>query len=308
MYYAIKAPPYPFFIFAGDALFRPGDFHRKREKTGIFDVIIVEKGRMYLEDNGENFPVCENEVLLLDPRRIHRSYKACDQETYFHWLHFSTTETYTYTNNSKIDLTSNYSFEEKLTIQRETLLIPKYQKLDKQQAAHIYLLLDELESLKIDRYYQTNMYKKQSNFTDSPLKQQQTFMNLLSILAIETHVNHASKISLIALQFIKSHYQEPLTLEEVAAVASCHPTHLIRCFKQDYSITPFKALTEIRIHKSVELLLNTTLTCELIAQLVGFSSVSYFSKKFKEFMGNSPQNFRRQKKSGDYSWSRFLME
>ena len=35
-YANFPSPPYPHFIIAGDALYRPGDIHRKRACIGIF--------------------------------------------------------------------------------------------------------------------------------------------------------------------------------------------------------------------------------------------------------------------------------
>ena len=49
-YANFPSPPYPHFIIAGDALYRPGDIHRKRACIGIFDLVYVEYGELFITD------------------------------------------------------------------------------------------------------------------------------------------------------------------------------------------------------------------------------------------------------------------
>ena len=47
----LTVPGYPYFVSAGSALYRPGDLHRSRSSIGVFDLIYVEYGELYLTDN-----------------------------------------------------------------------------------------------------------------------------------------------------------------------------------------------------------------------------------------------------------------
>ena len=46
-YVNFSTPPYPHFIIAGSALYRPGDAHGRRSNIGIFDLIFIEYGELY---------------------------------------------------------------------------------------------------------------------------------------------------------------------------------------------------------------------------------------------------------------------
>ena len=63
-YIYFSSPPYPHFIIAGDALYRPGDMHSKRACIGIFDMIYVEYGELFITENDHAYHLKENDVLF----------------------------------------------------------------------------------------------------------------------------------------------------------------------------------------------------------------------------------------------------
>ena len=65
-------------------------------------------------------------------------------------------------------------------------------------------------------------------------------------------------------------------------------------FKSAIGKTPLMYITEIRISKAKELLLNTNLTMGEIAELTGFSSQNYFIRVFKKHTGISPKRYSSQ--------------
>jgi AraC-like DNA-binding protein len=56
-------------------------------------------------------------------------------------------------------------------------------------------------------------------------------------------------------------------------------------------------MTSRRIEESKYLLAETDLSMSQIAQLLGFSSLSYFSQIFRKNQGMSPMAFRQSSKS-----------
>ncbi|UOK60917.1 helix-turn-helix transcriptional regulator [Paenibacillus sp. OVF10] len=57
-------------------------------------------------------------------------------------------------------------------------------------------------------------------------------------------------------------------------------------------MTPGAYLTRVRTEKAMELLRGTTLSIEVIAEQVGYSSGSYFIKAFRSITGVTPGEFR----------------
>ncbi|RKJ20852.1 AraC family transcriptional regulator [bacterium D16-50] len=102
-------------------------------------------------------------------------------------------------------------------------------------------------------------------------------------------------------RFIRESYMRQITLEDLTALAGCSKTTLIQAFKEVYGSTPFGYIIQIRLQKAKELLVGTDAGISQISDLIGFQSVHYFSRFFKEKEGYSPMEFRAK-----YAGNRFL--
>jgi AraC-like DNA-binding protein len=86
--------------------------------------------------------------------------------------------------------------------------------------------------------------------------------------------------------------QHPIDFKRFAASVAMSYSVFRRRFKDHTGMAPNQYLLQLRLQKASRLLRSTTLSVERIAELVGFTSVSYFSRFFKERVGVSPLHFR----------------
>lgn len=96
------------------------------------------------------------------------------------------------------------------------------------------------------------------------------------------------------LEYIDAHLADPMTLDELADAASLSPYHLIRSFKAEMGVTPFRWVLQQRVERARRLLEITDLPLATIAYACGFSSQSHFSTSFKQVVGATPAVYRRQ--------------
>ena len=96
-----------------------------------------------------------------------------------------------------------------------------------------------------------------------------------------------------AVVFIQQHYSEPINLEQIAMEANLNPEYLSRVFKEETGYNYSTFLSNIRLKKAEYLLINTVEKVQNIAEMVGYSNVSYFSTIFKKKYGVNPYEFRR---------------
>jgi AraC-like DNA-binding protein len=89
-------------------------------------------------------------------------------------------------------------------------------------------------------------------------------------------------------------FAEPLDVATLAAEAGYAPEHFIRAFAAAYGETPGRYRTRRRVERACELLRSVNLTVTEICQLVGFSSLGTFSARFREIVGASPTEYRRE--------------
>lgn len=93
--------------------------------------------------------------------------------------------------------------------------------------------------------------------------------------------------------YIDLHFKEPLTLQQLAEEAHINRFYLSHIFKEEYGISPINYMISRRIEESKYLIAETDLSMSQIAQLMGFSSLSYFSQAFRNTQGISPREYRQ---------------
>lgn len=95
------------------------------------------------------------------------------------------------------------------------------------------------------------------------------------------------------LQYIIDHYDEPITLEDIAASAHISKKECERCFKRQIDLLPFEHLMQYRLDTARRMLLETDRSVTDIALGCGFSGSSYFGKCFRAYYGISPSEYRK---------------
>ncbi|MDD6037601.1 MAG: AraC family transcriptional regulator [bacterium] len=109
-------------------------------------------------------------------------------------------------------------------------------------------------------------------------------------------INHANQDRLYKmLEFIQNHYGEEISLDDIAGAASISTRECNRCFKNSLHTTTMEYLSEYRIKQACTLLIGSGYSITEIGQSCGFSSASYFAKRFREMTGVTPKEYRAQK-------------
>jgi len=113
-------------------------------------------------------------------------------------------------------------------------------------------------------------------------------------LAGEAPGARASRECVLVRQYIDNHFKENLSLDQLARLAHLNKYYLAHAFRREFGVSPINYLISRRIEESRFLLRETDHTLSLIAQILGFSSLSYFSQCFRRVEGVSPMEYRRR--------------
>ncbi len=97
------------------------------------------------------------------------------------------------------------------------------------------------------------------------------------------------------LTYIYEHYQEEITISDLAAVGNISVAECNRVFRDILHVTPYHYLKNYRIQASVSLLKGTRSVSE-IATSVGYNQVSNYIATFKKIIGCTPAQYRKQLK------------
>ena len=129
--------------------------------------------------------------------------------------------------------------------------------------------------------------------------------NLLEILLIkilrhqhfDLEVSKQSKatkdISFIK-HYLETYYHESIQLEDLASMTHLSRFYISHSFKKEIGMSPMEYLIAIRIKESKILLRTTNYSISQVADIVGFTTPTYFSKQFRKSTGISPTDYREQ--------------
>jgi YesN/AraC family two-component response regulator len=95
-----------------------------------------------------------------------------------------------------------------------------------------------------------------------------------------------------ALQYILSHVEEKITLQDMANFACVSSGYLSTLFKREYNQNLMDFINQAKVDRACELLKDKKLRINEIAYLLGYENAFYFSRVFKRHTGLTPSEFR----------------
>ena len=96
-----------------------------------------------------------------------------------------------------------------------------------------------------------------------------------------------------AKKLMRRYYDQGITLEEIADRLFVSEEYLSQQLKKETGVSFSETMRKYRIEKVKQLLLNTHLKLNQIAELAGYSDPKYMSRVFKEEVGVLPNEFRK---------------
>lgn len=95
------------------------------------------------------------------------------------------------------------------------------------------------------------------------------------------------------LDFLNKNYAQDLSMGDLCALVGMSESGFSRFFQRTTGNTFTDYLTHLRISKACQLLLHTEQYVNSVCQEVGFRNIAYFNRRFLEFKGTTPTEFRR---------------
>lgn len=96
------------------------------------------------------------------------------------------------------------------------------------------------------------------------------------------------------VEYVNSNFKSPITLDDISNLTKYNKYTICHIFKEVSGSTIFDYINFLRIHFAIERLKETGNSILEIAVECGFSSVTYFNRVFKNYLGCSPSIYRKQ--------------
>lgn len=228
----------------------------EREFHDYYLLLKVTDGQLRLEFKQQTFTINANELLLFDCRIPHKYYATAPLS--FEFIHFK--------GNASKEL-----YE--AIIELHGPVIP---------------VINEIEVIKaVDTIFHMLEHNKVSDF-----KVSYEIHKIVSLL-LETKDTFSPETNLNdVIAFIDQNSEKPLSINNLANIASLSIYHFSRKFKKLTGLSPHEYLILKRLTNAKFLLKNTTFSINKISDMIGFSSPSHFIATFKKHMNMTPKEFK----------------
>lgn len=232
------------------------NYHISREHLDLYLLVYVRSGSLFIETRDRQFIAFANQVALLDCNVPHTYY--CTEPTEFLWFHFNGCNSKQY---------SDYLYDQGgVVFVGEN--VPGLQR-------HFERIFDYSQEVPSNEHM-VGVHVGE----------------ILGRLAAPAKRASANRLLDPAIYYIREHYHEAITLEELANLCSMSKSHFIRSFGKYANRTPHEYLLAYRLRQAKQLLLTTDLSIEQIAEECGFNSASHFARAFRKSNGISPTEFK----------------
>lgn len=164
-----------------------------------------------------------------------------------------------------------------------------------------YTLMNTLENFILSREFEVREILKVNDSTfvfskDCSLKDMMEFIKKLSCTAteqIKEHNRNRNRLDIGKIKkYLEEHYTEGITLELTAGNYYVSKEYLSKAFKLSVGKGFSEYLTELRMERAKELILDYKIPLKEVGELVGYVDQAHFYKTFKKFFGKTPGEIR----------------
>lgn len=105
-------------------------------------------------------------------------------------------------------------------------------------------------------------------------------------------INENEEKTRLILAYIAEHFDEEITIEQMADMAGFSACHFMNTFKKYVGISCNRYINHLRLDTAAKRLTDTNDSIMNIATSVGYNNVSYFNRAFKAYFGTTPKAYR----------------
>lgn len=265
-------------------LLNEGDILTMPHWHNEIEIIYVKKGVIHMGIGEESIEAREGEFVLIASGRVHYVLASPGSTRYVYQLH----ENFFYDlilegteRNSLRSLWRSYpaysrKWSEELRESTIRLLDLIYEEDQKKQGAYTFAIKGYL-CLMILGMYRKKETEEYEDTEESVIESSYALEKLDEIF-----------------QYVEEHYQEQITLSDVAQAAGFSPFYFTRFFKKNVGKTFLQFLNEYRIDKAKWILMNEDRSVNEIIERTGIGSTKTYYRLFKEIVGMSPKEYKKK--------------
>ena len=277
---AYNNPLFPAYVRYGLLSWYP-DYSAVSHWHSDLEFIVVKKGHMSYNVNGELVELSENSGIMVNSRQLHYGFSAEHQECEFICIVLS----------PELLMGNKWFYENYIEGITGHPAYP-YQQLGLEDWTEP--ILKKLEEIYLS-------FGNATPASEAYFTMIEAFTSIMKILhnhlkpEQQTAKGNVSELASLRdmVSYIEDHYMEHIGLEDIALSGTCCKSRCSLLFKKYLCDTPITYTTKLRLRKSLTALLDSDRSITDIAYEHGFGGASYYCETFKKYYGIPPLSYRK---------------
>ncbi len=244
-----------------------------------FEINFIREGCAEFTCGEEKFISAGGDIIIIQPNVMHSVYPCPDAHQIYDTLVFSAeifggTETDRYiTECIKPLVTGSMRIQMHITPEH-----PYYSKLA--SAAETIFACAKGDTPSLDMLMRSELYR--------------LFWLLETDAENDMEFHEPGEIIRPALEYIKTHFSEPITIRQLATEVHLSESYFMNQFQKHVGFSALEYLSHFRINQACLLLNSTAKSVMEIAMDCGFRNISNFNRQFRRITGCSPTEYRKK--------------
>lgn len=275
------------YISSGNLVSGKGFVHPHRN-LDTFVLLYGLKGEMHIAQGDGSFVLRPNTYIVLFPGLEHRGTQPSEGELSYFWCHFQLRQkgAQYLLSQDVLRLIHNSLNTKRENMLLDVYMISEYGELPESGRAE--LLFHQVLDIAREGGYSGYL----ADYALSLLMMELSNQFFLSASSASIDRSKAKLRIYEITEWLRTHYSEPCTLQDLAMRFCFHPAYLSDSFKKNTGIPLHRYVTKLRIAAAKKLLMSTEKTIAAIAEECGFSSDKHFMKAFKTYEFTTPSQYR----------------
>lgn len=256
------------------------DFHTHPQ----YEMFLFHSGNCRFLVGNQIYYLNPGDLLLMDGMTVHRAYVFGDKDKYERsTIHFDAEWIQPLLQDLKVDYLLKFFTENR------NGLIRTFEHSDQAIIENSFLAISQMKDL--DHSY-ANEAKRKLALTQLLLVIDSATVRVMD--KEQTYQDEKTKIAEAVSDYIFQHYREPMMIEDIANTLNLSKSYLSHVFKEITGYTIMSYLMSYRLSQARNTLLtNHSKSIKEVAFESGFESDAHFSRFFKQNIGMTPSQYRR---------------
>ena len=238
-------------------------YYLRRNYYDNYLLMTIVKGECSLKYQGKHYHVQEGQAILLDCRLPHEYGNLTNGILEISWMHF------------------------------DGVLADRFYSMITETNGNVISVIDSYEIThnleKLLRLFRNNAPIREAAVSGYITRM---LSELLSVHGDLGGRDSRADVIEAALAYIREHFTEPVTLEQIAGHVGLSPYYFTRIFSKETGFTPHQYVIATRINYAKYMLQNQDTSVKEIAFNSGFTSESSFCSTFRKWEGLTPGEYK----------------